>query len=532
LGLRFNLSVANWVAHLIQPGARIPPASVAEFGDNSSGTAERETLSLFLHKLGERFFSSPESEYRFHERVQRAIERLEDQSKWNERVRDVVLGELRAYFARRTWTALLIPSSNRDAIDRVLCSEAFLRRMVRIRPEDPGLVLQLEEPPQERFSLTDVFPAFRTALSHSTQWPGVLVWTPQGDSVFLPLPSTSEGNCEEAAHWIFWRLGTSLGIDAEMFLSEYLQTFPATRSQSGTVLHVLQLSDLHIGCSEASQRLPRVAQLVRNVLGELDDASRVGVLVSGDVIDTPEESYVDIARSFFDFLNNLGTFPPEVLLGNHDVRRDGYLNENLRMVLRMPGAAARVVWYDDAKVALVCTNSVIDGRLARGFVGEQQLIDLGNEIDRKANAREYVFLGALHHHPTPVERPDWYAQPFYERILGRSFDRTDALEDAERFLRFAEQRAFSAILHGHKHIPRVGKTPTTGIPVYGCGSSVGKVATRDGTAYMSINVVTVDTSNGQVVGRLLAERIPGGGLVEERRHEMVLRSRSRVTGVA
>jgi 3',5'-cyclic AMP phosphodiesterase CpdA len=197
-----------------------------------------------------------------------------------------------------------------------------------------------------------------------------------------------------------------------------------------------------------------------------------------------------------------------------------YLSENLRMVLRVPGAAARVTWYDDAKVGLVCANSVIDGRLARGHVGEQQLIDLGNEIDRKANSRDYVMLGAIHHHPTPVDHPEWYARPFYERILGRSFERTEALEDADLFLAFAEQRAFSAILHGHKHIPRVGKTPKTGIPVYGCGSSVGKVATRDGTAYMSINVVTVDTSSGQVVGRLLAERIPGAGLVEERRHEV------------
>jgi 3',5'-cyclic AMP phosphodiesterase CpdA len=268
-----------------------------------------------------------------------------------------------------------------------------------------------------------------------------------------------------------------------------------------------------------------VAQLTRNILAELGDASRVTILISGDVIDDPDDKYVDGARGFLDLVSNLGTFPPEVLLGNHDVRRDGYLNENLRMILRMPGAAARVAWYDDVKIGLVCINSVINGRLARGYVGDQQLIDLGNEIDRKPNSAEYVLLGAIHHHPTPVEHPEWYARPFYERILGRAFERTEVLEDAERVVSFAEQRGFSALLHGHKHIPRVGKT-NGGIPVYGCGSSVGKVATRDDTAYMSINLVTVDMSTRQVVGRLLAERIPGAGLIEERRHEMVVRSRA------
>lgn len=145
MGLRFNLNAANWVAHLIQPGGRVPEA---EFGDAPPGIAERETLRVFLHQLGARFFSSPDSEYRFHERLRRAIDHLERCPRWNDEIRDEVLRELRAYFARRSWTALLIPSGRRQPIDRVLCSEGFLRHIVRIRPEDPGLVLQLEEAPQ------------------------------------------------------------------------------------------------------------------------------------------------------------------------------------------------------------------------------------------------------------------------------------------------------------------------------------------------------------------------------------------------
>ena len=77
------------------------------------------------------------------------------------------------------------------------------------------------------------------------------------------------------------------------------------------------------------------------------------------------------------------------------------------------------------------------------------------------------------------------------------------------------------LVHGHKHIPRIAETPEEGIPIYGCGSSVGKVSTQDNTLYMSINIVTIDGETGQLSGRLLAERIPGGGLKEHKHHEVV-----------
>jgi predicted phosphodiesterase len=80
------------------------------------------------------------------------------------------------------------------------------------------------------------------------------------------------------------------------------------------------------------------------------------------------------------------------------------------------------------------------------------------------------------------------------------------------------------LLHGHKHIPRA--TVHDGTAIVGCGSSVGKVGTRDGQPYMSINVVSVDGKERRVTSRLLAERIPGGGLVEQQRHELVLRTRA------
>lgn len=41
---------------------------------------------------------------------------------------------------------------------------------------------------------------------------------------------------------------------------------------------------------------------------------------------------------------------------------------------------------------------------------------------------------------------------------------------------------------------------------------------------MSVNVVSVDGQTRRVTSRLLAERAPGGGLKEQKRHEYILRS--------
>ncbi|MCP5522923.1 MAG: metallophosphoesterase [Verrucomicrobiales bacterium] len=245
--------------------------------------------------------------------------------------------------------------------------------------------------------------------------------------------------------------------------------------------------------------------------------------MSGDLMDNPEERNLDSVRAFIDFLSNLGGEALLTCLGNHDVRNDGYLSENLRMVMRVPQMNTAVTWLEAQRIGFVVFNSVIGGNLARGLIGEQQLLDLGSEIDRNVEWRDQRIMGVLHHHPVPIALPEWYARPFYERLFGSKFEKTDELADAAQFSAFVESRRFRCVLHGHKHIPHISATERN-VPVFGCGSSVGKVGTRDGNPYMSVNVITLDTDSGDMTTRLLAERIPGGGLQEEGRHEMVSRT--------
>ena len=79
-----------------------------------------------------------------------------------------------------------------------------------------------------------------------------------------------------------------------------------------------------------------------------------------------------------------------------------------------------------------------------------------------------------------------------------------------------------SIFHESRQTPKVGYRSTgAGVP----SEKWQPTRAIDGpNIYMSINVITADPSTGQVSARLLAEQIPGGGLVETEHHEILWRS--------
>ena len=538
MGLRFDIQVANWVAHLVEPELSVPEA------DESF---QRQALRAFLEQVEEGFSSSRQRERQFRKltsATRRIIERIQ-----SERVASgQVLRDLRRFFSYRKWTALLVPSVDNTGVDKFICSWEFLRTLVGAPWRERGLVLQLKEPTQQIFYLTDVFPAFQTALDEVVNWPGLLMWRyspregkvsplfsgfgqePRSfdfDSIFFPFPRDREVQVEESASWILANFQSQFWAKPEEFLSLYWNKFPSAKERLRPILAVVHMSDIHLGSDEANRRLPRVQGLLRNIVHRLRNHSVLIPVITGDLMDSPNERNLNDVRSFMEFIETLGTLPAVVVLGNHDVREDGYLGENFRMAMRLSRQAGPVQCLDPLPVALVCFNSVVEGRLARGYIGEQQLLDIGTAIERNSRFDEYFLIGLVHHHPLPVEIPEWYLRPWYERILGRWFERTEELEDAETFVGFVEARRFAAILHGHKHIPRVAETPTVGVPIFGCGSTVGKVATTTRERPMSLNLITIDPYSGRICGRLLAERVPGAGISEEDRHEIVYQGSSR-----
>lgn len=517
MGLQFDLETANWVAYLLEPRAPIPT-----FG---SSNEQSDRLLAFLSTFSERFYSSKERESDLAGATRRIADQIREGGSDTKTIADAIEA-IRNRFRERPWTALIVPSGDDPETDDYLCSAEFLRECLGSAIDFPGVVLQLVEPPKRQLVLNHIFPAFQAALSESSDWPGVLAWTGRREAGFFPFGTRVRREIIERARWLSRKLhDTPYPMYANLgdMIQLYKIAFPdPTRARAK--LHLLQISDIHLGSAEAGLRITRTQQHIANLVEELRDGVIVPV-VTGDLMDSPCDKNLDSYRLFLHFLEGLGISPTLAVLGNHDVRKDGWLQRMLGKALQIPTTHG-VTWYDEAGVGVACFNSVVDGRWARGFVGERQRIDVANALDKRRDTRDFAIVGVLHHHPLPVDTPDWQAKPFYERFLGDSFERTEVLEDADAFVNYVEGIEMAAVLHGHKHIPRVCETPNARIPVFGCGSSVGKIKTTNpNETCLSLNVITLDPARQHLTGRVLAERVVGGGLSVYQRHAIVYRRR-------
>lgn len=516
MGFRFSLEHANWLAHVLQPVGATPRLE-HEF-------EQQETLRTFVETFEHNFFASRSESMRLRHLLYELIHdiRLHRESP------SVALNALRDYFRDVPWVSLLLPSGSHPESDRLLTDRNFLSELVHIRPGDPGLILQLGEVPREEIALDHVFPAFRVALAEITRWPGALVWTPSGDACFFEL-SHRVDSIRDRLRWLYSHLDTHFGSPDLQLLKQQFSREVLQGEGDFSQVKIIHLSDLHLGSQLARRRIPRVQTLIRSVVTELGEQAPIVPVITGDLMDSPNDENLGDLRSFMGFLDSLGIEKPVIVLGNHDVREDGWLNPRFEQAVNI--SRVPVTWMDDYGVAFVCFNSVNGGHLARGLIGEGELGYVGNAIDEyPEKASAFTLLAALHHHPIPVDHPSWYRRSWYERLLGAKFEKTEALEDAEVFLDWLQTRGVPAVLHGHKHIPRFDKHGE--LAVIGCGSTVGKVETAErGQTYMSLNVLTIDRSRSSIGCRLRAERIPGAGLESGESHELVMKSSLLTSGL-
>ncbi|MET4034370.1 hypothetical protein ABIB94_009173 [Bradyrhizobium sp. JR7.2] len=376
MGIAFDLATVNWLAHLLQPGGHIPRRAAPD---------EHESLEMFLSQLPERFVSSRGNKDKVREVAEAARAQL-SQIPYGQEIPLEILESLQQLFSHYPWIGMIVPSMKNMELDRFLASPEFLYDLVhKVNWQDDGLIMQprdLDDHPQ---ALLDVFPPFQTALNAMTRWPGLLFWRPNEDSVFLPFAGKTPAAVRECAGWALSNLKISRFRGLKTFEAEYFRRFPEARATAASTTTLLHISDLHIGSTEAATSLPRLQQLLRNQIHEIPNGQKVVLVISGDLIDDPKDEYYNSARQFLDTAQNLTEEPPILVLGNHDVRTDGYLSENLRNAIKLP--TNRVRWFDDRPLGLVCFNSVAGGRLAAGKIGPEQFADVGNEIDHKRDWR-------------------------------------------------------------------------------------------------------------------------------------------------
>ncbi|MFA6149425.1 MAG: metallophosphoesterase [bacterium] len=524
---RFNLQSANWISYVLDRRNRIP--------DIADPNLVRDTLVAFLGNLVDGMY--------FHGKTNAGI--VEKAVRMRDAVRasplhryDDIIMDLRDIFSKREWTAVLVPSGfpGSHSVDRLLTSKIFLSRLSRTIKADPHLILQLNEAPQKDFAITDVYPPFQSALSKSTRWPGILLWRRSDEPLFFPLP---EEGTEDAIRRVFSRAEDLANTPGPLLMQAYLDAFPSCRIQANSRLTLLHVSDTHIGCRNSIERIIRVKDLLKEYVDRNRGDSSVAFLVSGDIMQTPDEGNVICANDFHDYLKDLHPDgqDPIFVLGNHDVRRKGILRNRLAPPSLVPSIHSRVEWIPGHPVGVLCWNSADAGRMARGRITAEQYRTIEERLRSfPGGDTGPVLVTLMHHHPLPWRRIDPEMHRFHVKTLGPSlrkfigfaYEHMDGLSNGQEFLRFCGSHGVKVILHGHKHIPIAGKIPghppeSPPILIFGCGSSVGKNTYIYRKLFnvdyeISWNEIVLDFRTKLLSGRLMAETRYDKGLATLKTH--------------
>ncbi len=515
MGKKIDLTVVNWLAHVLDP--TISHTKMVYDAD------EKVMLKIFLDRMIRNTFSFLNQAEVSSSDTNSLVELLVRLKRMgNERIPEDFYAEFHNALGRKQWIALIIPSGTDEALDNMLCDPELLGYLVRASPNIQGLILQLEEAPKAISTLIDVHEVLRIALNDLISWPGILIWYPGGDSVFLPISSVDflEIDIEARVQWVFSKLFTDLVFDLGRMKVEYKIAFPEVFEHENNAVNILHLSDMQIGSMSSNQKLSRFRQFIWQLVEELHGSSKIVPVITGNLMDSPSEKHLGLVRSFWEFLSGLGVEEPLFVLGNKDVRRDGNINESYRTAVGFP--ITKVIWFDDEKLGLVCINSVMNGNPQYGSIDQQQLDEIKYELERKKNYKDYNLVLLLHH-PVIHQQEDKVNFSFYEKITGEPFSSSEVIKGAEKLLDFSQQNSITAILHGYRHFPLIGKTKQS-IPVVGCGSSIGRLSKTDGSVYFSVNIISINQATRKFSARLLAYRKPGGGLTGYKCHEIVFRT--------
>ena len=527
MNLKFDLNAANWVSHLTDRETPLP-----SLDDRKK---EKKLVEILSKKLRDGFSFSIKDDSPLRRFADRKLNELDASVQFclDDKTLSEAIGFMRELLSTRPWIALIFPSGYDTELDAKLCSEDFPREVMKSQLEDSGVILQINDFSSQLFEIINVFPALQPALAQSSAWPGLLIWTSPSNSVFLPFSSTRYDHIRNEAEWIFSELAVSSRdalnsphVGLKLLEKRFYESFPVARNRSHSIVRMVHLSDLHIGSSE-SWRLPCVEEFVCTIAKETGDQDKLIPIISGDLIDTPNEDYCASAHSFLKNIADICSRQPILVLGNHDTRKGGVWKEDLSCAKTFP--ITEVFWEKEYRLGFIGFDSTVSeawGSAAKGSISDAQLKRIGKQLDSK-DISEFSLIGVLHHHPISFKKPDSKSKGFYNKFLEilddtleKYLDTFLELEEADKFVEFIEDHRFGAVLHGHKHIPRIDTTEKGKIPIIGCGSSIGKIDIVNRTSCLSINVLSFEPKTKRMTCRLLAERIPGGGL-KVARHEII-----------
>ncbi|WP_440224826.1 metallophosphoesterase family protein [Dokdonella sp. MW10] len=340
--------------------------------------------------------------------------------------------------------------------------EAFSARDFALESGGDALVLlPVGDYGHESPNVVDMLPP--AAVLQQARGAGVLLWTPDGDARFVSemdfsskfraslLEAIQRGD-RNALHELLRRQGDERGA---------------------TILH---LSDLHFGRKDAAANLGMLQTQLTRIGRDVDR-----IAITGDLLDNPRASDLVQFQAFRTTLRAMVKEQLVVVPGNHDMRYLGNIGRTFEQVAQVP--VTRVTVDGRMRVIFIGVNSALEGDFAKGRVTQQQLTELGAELNAEFAARpeveSYLRVVLVHHHPFPYTKaPE--AKGLVSRILGRREEGFLRLEDAKEFLEWCARLRISVVLHGHKHMARYltkgielrNRRPVP-VTAVGCGSSLG-----------------------------------------------------------
>jgi Calcineurin-like phosphoesterase len=178
------------------------------------------------------------------------------------------------------------------------------------------------------------------ALAQASRWPGLVFWREGATTTFVPCTPDE--------------VNSTLEIDPRnsIFSLTTSQPSPATVSSRDDVL-IVHLSDLHVGSGHAGDRCIQLLRMVKQLRASRPQGSLICV-VSGDLVDSPNELSTHTAADFIDLLRDVSGSHPIVVPGNHDVRRRGLWGDHQRF----PSMASPVTPFAGQGVCFVALDSV------------------------------------------------------------------------------------------------------------------------------------------------------------------------------
>lgn len=515
MGYRFTLEEANIIAHLVDGKVYtfLENAMKSEEGLDHNLQCLQDVLKQFrknYYTVDKKFFldsSNQIDDYRNQlnkidwDEIKQAAIRMEVTSfeilKNNSKIKRGLdlLFKIHNVLGKAKVKSMLVPGFIHNQLNSELISEDLIKELVKFHPKDSCLILQVKEIPMENeLYLYNAFRSMKTVANKVSEWPGVVLWN-EKDTKFIPIRSIEQ--VFDIYNYLHYNGGDFAGLDGD-------------RTRNSYIFHI---SDLHLGDPASNRRKSRLITLLENEIHNSEKDALIYPVVTGDIMDSPDENNKFLWEDFKRSLMSIGTQEAICVLGNHDIDNNGIgFSGRRRKAIINSLTTENIKVLEELNIAILKFNSTAGGNIAQGEIGEAQLIEMGNEVDKiKRNYNNLRYLAILHHHPVSIKRPQWSALRWYEKWLGGLYDETLRLVDADRFLDWLRHRGIGLVLHGHKHIPCIQDSQS--INVIACGSSTGKVVHIDeNKTYMSYNILKFDMDKKKFMSCVTkVEEIAGAG---------------------